>query len=208
MHRPRSSGLQNDRENSMIRNHLHSRLFATLAVVSLCSATATHAAVMNWGFTLAPEALGATGTGSATASFNDATNIFSYDVAFSGLSGNSTVAHFHCCTASPGTGTAGVAVAAPSLLNFPVGVKAGSFSGSYDLTLASSFSGSFITNVGGGTVPGALAAFLAGLNTGTAYLNIHSNVFPSGEIRGFAAKVPEPGTLALLGLGFTRRRKA
>ena len=29
---------------------------------------------------------------------------------FSGLSGTTTVAHIHCCTASPGTGTIGVAV--------------------------------------------------------------------------------------------------
>ena len=45
----------------MIRNQLHCRLFATLAVVSLCSATAAHATTSNWKFTLGPEANGATG---------------------------------------------------------------------------------------------------------------------------------------------------
>jgi hypothetical protein len=36
---------------------------------------------------------------------------------------------------------------------------------------------------------------------GEAYWNIHSTTFPGGEIRGFLVAVPEPSSLALLGLG-------
>lgn len=39
------------------------------------------------------------------------------------------------------------------------------------------------------------------LDAGNLYLNITSNVFPSGEIRGQILPVPEPTTLALAGMG-------
>jgi hypothetical protein len=39
----------------------------------------------------------------------------------------------------------------------------------------------------GGTTAGAEAALLAGLEAGQAYLNIHTTMFPGGEIRGFLA---------------------
>ena len=61
---------------------------------------------------------------------------------------------------------------------------------------------------------GAEAALFAGMSDGKAYFNIHTTFVPSGEIRGFLAQaVPEPGSLALIGLGlaglaFRRRKKA
>jgi len=52
----------------------------------------------------------------------------------------------------------------------------------------------------------------AGLESGTAYLNIHTNLFPGGEIRGFLHIVPEPQTFALVAIGIIavalRRRRA
>jgi hypothetical protein len=52
------------------------------------------------------------------------------------------------------------------------------------------------------------AAQVADIQAGLWYVNIHTNVFPGGEIRGQV--VPEPLTLSLLGLGsavLIRRRQ-
>jgi uncharacterized protein (TIGR03382 family) len=78
-----------------------------------------------------------------------------------------------------------------------------------DMTLASSYNPSYIT-ANGGTPASAEAALFAAIAQGRAYLNIHSNTFPGGEIRGFLV-IPSPGGAALLGLGglvaLRRRRR-
>jgi len=134
---------------------------------------------------------------------------------FSGLSGTTTIAHVHCCTAVPGQGTSIPATITPSFPNFPTGVTSGSYDMTFDLSLASSYNPAFIT-ANGGTVSGALNAFLAGLEGGSAYFNIHTTEFPTGEIRGFlapvTAPVPEPETYALMlgglaALGAVARRR-
>jgi hypothetical protein len=142
------------------------------------------------------------GTGTATVTIDDLLNTLRVEVVFADLLGPTTVTHIHCCTPTAGSGIAGVASAVPSFPGFPVGVTAGVYDQIFDTTDVGIFNPAFVT-ASGGTAASALAALQAGLDAGKAYLNIHSQEFPGGEIRGFlqAAAVPLPGTLALLGLG-------
>lgn len=129
---------------------------------------------------------------------------------FSGLKGNTIQAHIHCCTTAANAGTIGVATETPYFASFPIGVTAGSYDHTFDMTLNASYNAPFITN-NGGTVGSALNALLTGLDANKAYFNIHTGFAGSGEIRGFLAQVPEPSSIVLIALGMIglcgRRRK-
>lgn len=172
-------------------------LLVTLLAGSLLSA---NAATYQYSLTFAPEAVGATGSGTGSVFYNDVTHSLQMFANFSGLSGNVTVTHIHAPTAIAGAGTAGVALGNPSLPGFPIGGTSGNYSNTIDLTLTGSWNNTFLAN-SGGTAAGAEASFFNAMNDGKAYWNIHSSTFGGGEIRGFLTLVPEPSSAALIGLG-------
>jgi len=140
------------------------------------------------------------GIGGGIVDYNDAQHTLQLELSFSGLQGTVTASHLHATTSAPFTGTAGVATTTPTFPGFPSGVTAGTYSHTLDLTSASSFNPAFMT-ANGGTPAGAEAALAAAMASGEAYWNVHTTSFPGGEIRGFLVPVPEPGTLALAGVG-------
>lgn len=118
---------------------------------------------------------GSPGAGGGFASFDPVAQTISVNVVFGGLSSGLTAAHIH-------DGAVGVAGPIIVTLHPFVGMTAGSIAET-DSTASLN------------------AANIADLLAGRTYLNIHTTAFPGGEIRGQLVPVPEPSTLALLGLG-------
>jgi hypothetical protein len=139
-------------------------------------------------------------TGWAKVLIDDVANTMTVTANFSGLTGPTTASHIHCCTAVPLTGNAGVATSLPTIPTFPLGVTSGIYTETFDLLNLSTYNAGFITS-NGGSVDSARLAFLTGLASGEAYLNIHTAAFRAGEVRGFLKEVPEPGSVALFGVG-------
>ena len=167
---------------------------AALAVIGLLAAAPARAAIITYVGTLSgvaespPNA--SPGTGSTTVTVDDVALTMRVQANFSGLIGTTTAAHIHGPTAVAGTGTAGVMTTTPTFAGFPGGVSSGSYDNTLDLTQASSFNPSFVSAQGG--VANARATLLSALAAGKAYLNIHSNAFPGGEIRAFLIDAATP----------------
>jgi hypothetical protein len=187
-----------------------------LTAVLLAAAANMHAAVITYhadlnGSSEAPSN-NSPGTGSATVKYDNVLHTMSVSVDFSGLVGNTTASHIHAATAIPDAGTAGVATVVPNFTGFPLGVKNGTYAHTFDMTLASSYNPAYVTAKG--SVGAAETALADALASGKSYLNIHTQSFGGGEIRGFLHAVPEPGSTGVITgiaaalLAFVRRRKA
>ena len=178
-----------------------SLVICTIAATSFAAPLTSEAATLSFHAFLGdlenPQT-GSAGTGVAHVTIDTILHTMAVDVSFSGLGSPTTVAHIHCCVASPGN--AMVATTTPTFPGFPAGVTSGSYNMTFDMTLASSYNPAFIA-AHGATVPSALADLFAGIIAGQAYLNIHTAQFPNGEIRDFLAPVPLPAAIPLFATG-------
>ncbi len=165
-------------------------IWVLVAVMSICAApqikasTVTFSVIMSGAQDVPPT--GSPGTGTATVMIDDVADTVWVDLSYSGLVAPVTNAHIHCCVGPAGN-------ASPVIPFVPAGFVLGGTSGTFMHTFT-----------------GVAPDIIAGLEAGMGYINIHSSEFPNGEIRGNLT--PEPGTVALLGLGlaaiaFVRRRK-
>jgi len=127
-------------------------------VASLCLHFNSFAQVFNFTntYTGAQAGTNSTATGTITGTYDSVTNIISYTINFSGLSSNTTAAHFHG-PAFPGTN----APVTKEHRNFPLGVTSGTYTSKDTLTQAQE----------------------ADLLAGKWYSNIHTTNFQNGEIR-------------------------
>ena len=193
---------------------------AVLSVASAAAATIPLAAFLSPANEVPPTA--STGSGTAILDLDVVAHTLRVQIAFSGLVPTAppgapvgtTAAHIHCCLPSPfATGVnAGVATTTPTFLGFPLGVLAGTYDNTLNLTLASSYNPAFVTLVGG--LANAETSLVNGLLGGLTYLNVHTSAFPGGEIRGFVVQIPEPEAyvlllagLAIIGISMRKRRR-
>jgi CHRD domain/FlgD Ig-like domain len=134
------------------------------------------------------------GVGVATVDIDFKAHTMHIHATYSGLLGTSTASHIHAATAVAMTGNAGVATMTPCFAGFPLGVTAGTYDGTFDMTLASSYNPTFVTSHGG-TIAQAESDLFQSFADGKAYFDIHSTAFAGGEIRGFL--VPTGANLGL-----------
>jgi CHRD domain len=139
------------------------------------------------------------GTGFTTVIIDTVAHTLHVQVTFSDLTAGTTASHIHAATAVPGAGTAGVATTTPTFTGFPLGVTSGTYDHTFDLTNPGSWNPNFINN-NGGTTADAETTLAAAMAAGKAYLNIHTSLFPGGEIRGFLV-APIPASMLLFGTG-------
>ena len=122
-----------------------------------------------------PAGVSSPGTGSFQATIDDAAGTIDYTLSYSGLEGVATVAHIHFGNRFTSGGVSAFLCGGGGMPPCPIP------GGTVDGTIVS-------TNVIGptaqGIASGELDELIRAIRAGVTYVNVHSTLFPSGEIRG------------------------
>lgn len=147
-------------------------------------------------------------TGFTTVTIDPEAHTLRVEAWFQDLLGLTTASHIHVVNgpndANPADTLGPVFTTTPTFPGFPAGVMAGTYDQTFDTLAATTYNPALLNNAAiAGSVALAEQALFQGIMDGRAYLNIHTQAFPGGEIRGFltpaASSVPEPTSLLLLG---------
>jgi hypothetical protein len=126
-----------------------------------------------------PLVLSTTGTGQFRAQINDATQEITYELSYSGLEGTVTQAHIHLGGAAQ---SGGISVfLCTNNGNGPAGTQA---CPAQPATITGTIRPADIIGPAGQGIPaGEFAELVAAIRAGVTYANVHSTLFPGGEIR-------------------------
>jgi hypothetical protein len=131
------------------------------------------------GFREDPLALSTTGNGEFQAKINNRGDAIDWSLTFGDLEGSAQQAHIHIGQPSQ---SGGIAVFfCTNLGNGPAGTPACPASGTLTGTV---HAGDVVGPTGQGITAGQLAEVINAIRTGAAYVNVHSSLYPTGEIRG------------------------
>lgn len=157
---------------------------AALFTIGLTNAPAKASSIFSFALSGANEspAVVTPASGSGTILLLDDLTTLTISLNFSGLSGPAAAGHIHCCIAPGGN--------APVVLPFS----------SLPATTSGTYTRTFDLNASGVLTGITASALVAGLQSGNAYVNLHTALNPGGEIRGFVVATPEPATWSLLAL--------
>ena len=117
------------------------------------------------------------GTGTFTATLDTSTNVFTYDIAFSGLGSNVTIGHIHGPSATTATGGTTINFGTLAGATFTTGATSGTAHGVATLNAATQIT----LTMSGDSLKKLLFA-------GLTYANIHTATYGGGEIRGQITK--------------------
>jgi hypothetical protein len=126
-----------------------------------------------------PLALSTTGTGTFRAKIDDAAQEVTYELFYSSLEGTITQAHIHLGNRSQSGGI--IVFLCTNLGNGPVGTQA---CPAAPATVTGTLRpADVIGPAGQGITAGQWDEFVAAMREGSTYVNVHSTLYPGGEIR-------------------------